>query len=126
MDIFLKLRKLNLTTKMTNSQRLLDSAVSYIDTNYQNPEITMDSICEYLGISISYLSLLFKKHKNTTFVKCLTKVRMEKAKEHLKLTEYKIIKIAAQCGYKDVYYFSHSFKKYEGVSPKKYREKINS
>ena len=111
---------------MTNSQRLLDSAVSYIDTNYQNSEITMDSICDYLGISISYLSLLFKKHKNTTFVKCLTKVRMEYAKEHLKLTEHRIIEIAALCGYKDVYYFSHSFKKYEGVSPKKYREKINS
>ncbi len=126
MDIFLKLRKLNLSTKMTNSQRLIDSAVTYIDANYQNTEITMDSICDYLGISISYLSLLFKKHNNTTFVKYLTKVRMEKAKEHLKLTEYRIIEIASECGYKDVYYFSHSFKKYEGVSPKKYREEINT
>lgn len=126
LSILLKLRKLNLNTKMTNSQRLLDSAVTYIDTNYKNPAVSMESVCEYLGISVSYLSLLFKKHKDTTFVKYLTKVRMEKAQELLKLTEQRIIEIADQCGFKDVYYFSHSFKKYRGVSPKKYREEINS
>lgn len=33
-----------------------------------------------------------------------------------------IVDVAIQVGYKDVYYFSHSFKKWTGVSPKKYRE----
>ena len=126
LTVLLKLRKLNLTTKMTNSQKLLDSGVTYIDTNYSDPEISMESVCEYLGISVSYLSLLFKKHKETTFVKYLTKVRMDRAKELLKLTEQRIIEIAEACGFKDVYYFSHSFKKVMGVSPKKYREEINS
>ncbi len=124
-DLLLQLRKHSLTVKMTNSQRFLDSAVSYIDANYQDPEITMESVCDYLGISISYLSLLFKKYNSTTFVKYLTSVRMEKAKEYLKLTGDRIIEVAGKCGYKDVYYFSHSFKKYSGVSPKKYREETN-
>ena len=77
-----------------------------------------------MGISVSYLSLLFKKEKQSTFVKYLTSVRLEKAKEYLSLTNEKIIDIAGKCGYNEVYYFSHSFKKYTGVSPKKYREDL--
>ena len=85
----------------------------------------MERVCDELGISVSYMSLLFKKEKETTFVKYLTSVRMEKAKEILKLTGDKIIDIAGQCGYNEVYYFSHSFKKYTGMSPKKYREEVS-
>lgn len=121
----LKLREVNLNTKMTNSQKLLDSAVNYIHSNYGNPKISMELVCDDLGISISYMSLLFKKHKETTFVKYLTKVRIEKAKSLLKLTGDRIIEIAGLCGFNDVYYFSHCFKKYMGVSPKKYRDEEN-
>jgi two-component system response regulator YesN len=123
--VLLKLKAAHLDRKMTNSQRFLDRAVGYIDQNYTNPDISMDEVCEYLGISISYLSLLFKKHRDTTFVKYLTGVRMEKARELLTLTDHRIIEIAEKCGYRDVYYFSHSFKKFMGVSPKRYREEIH-
>lgn len=85
----------------------------------------MEIVCEELGISVSYMSLLFKKHKETTFVKYLTSVRIEKARELLRLTGDRVVEIAGQCGFNDVYYFSHCFKKYMGVSPKKYREEQN-
>ncbi|MBF9018909.1 MULTISPECIES: helix-turn-helix transcriptional regulator [unclassified Oceanispirochaeta] len=110
---------------MTNSQRMLDNAVNFMEKNYTDPKISMESVCDEMGMSISYLSLLFKKEKQTTFVKYLTMIRLEKAKDLLGLTSEKIIDIAGKCGYNEVYYFSHSFKKYTGVSPKKYREEIN-
>ncbi len=125
LSILLKLRELNLKTKMTNSQKLLDSAVRYIHSKYADPKISMEIVCEELGISVSYMSLLFKKHKETTFVKYLTSVRIEKARELLRLTGDRVVEIAGQCGFNDVYYFSHCFKKYMGVSPKKYREEQN-
>lgn len=121
----LKLRDLNLKTKLSNSQRLLDSAIRYIETNYSNPKISMETVCDDLGLSISYMSLLFKRNRDTTFVKYLTDIRIKKAQELLRFTGNRIIEIAAKCGYKDVYYFSHCFKKYAGVSPKKYREENN-
>ncbi len=120
----LSLQSYNEETKQNSSQRFLDSAVSYIQQHYTDPNIYMEQICDEQGISVSYLSLLFKKHRNTTFVKFLTKTRMEKAHELLKFTGDRIAEIALQCGYKDVYYFSHSFKKFYGVSPRKYRETI--
>ena len=51
--------------------------------------------------------------------------KKEKAKELLENTSNKIISISEACGYNEVYYFSHSFKKYTGQSPKKYRESLN-
>jgi two-component system, response regulator YesN len=126
LSVILRLRELNLKNKMTNSQRMLDNAVNYMEKNYTDPKISMESVCDEMGMSISYLSLLFKKDKQTTFVKYLTSIRLEKAKELLGLTSKKIIEIAGICGYNEVYYFSHSFKKYTGVSPKKYREEINA
>lgn len=124
--LLLKLREKNVTSRVSNSQKLLDNAVKYIEQNYTDPTISMEKACEHLGISISYLSLLFKKEKQTTFIKYLTKTRMERAMELLRLTGDRIVEISGQCGYSDVYYFSHSFKKYKGVSPRKYREEINS
>ena len=86
----------------------------------------MEAVCGELGISESYLSQLFKKYKETTFVKLLTSLRMEKAISMLVTTGDRIVEIANACGYQDVYYFSHSFKKYTGLSPKNYREEHTS
>jgi two-component system response regulator YesN len=121
-DFAVVLRKAGETAKMNNSQRLLASAVAAIEEGFANPEMSMESVCEEQGISVSYLSHLFKKHMDSTFVRFLTKTRMEKAKELLTVTGDRIVEVAAACGYKDVYYFSHSFKKHEGVSPRTYRE----
>ena len=37
LGLFLKLRELNITTKMTSSQKLLDRAVHYINSNFTDP-----------------------------------------------------------------------------------------
>jgi two-component system response regulator YesN len=82
----------------------------------------MEAVCDELGLSVSYLSHLFKRYKETTFVKYLTSRRIEKAKELLAGTGDRIVEVANICGYRDVYYFSHSFKKYTGLPPRTFRE----
>ena len=51
--------------KMT-AQELYDCAVQYIEDNYAQP-LSMQSICDEMGISQTYLSRLFRKYGNTTF-----------------------------------------------------------
>lgn len=50
-------------------------------------------------------------------------VRMEKAKEFLKGTEWPVTDIAIRCGYSDSNYFTKVFKKYTGATPRQFREK---
>ncbi len=116
------LRERTIASRVNNAQKILDQAVQYITENFCRENLTMETVCGELGISESYLSQCFKKYKETTFVKLLTSLRMEKAITLLVSTGDRIVEIATACGYQDVYYFSHSFKKYTGLSPKNYRE----
>lgn len=117
-----RIRERSIESKASNAQRMLEQAVNLIRKSYADPDLTLDFICDRLGISASYLGQLFKKYRDITFVKFLTGVRIDKAKDLLSTTGDRVVEVALQCGYKDVYYFSHSFKKITGVSPKKYRE----
>lgn len=121
-DILFQLRARLIETNLSRTETILRDALGYVDQNYSDPTLSLNKVCEHLDISISYLSMLMKREKETTFNKYVVQVRMEKAKELLKRTNHKIIEIATMCGYNEVYYFSHSFKKYTGMSPKRYRE----
>lgn len=55
-------------------------ALDYIDKNYGNSEISLNSICNYLAMSTSYFSSVFKNYTGVTFVEALTKKRVEKQK----------------------------------------------
>ena len=55
-------------------------------------------------------------------MKYLTDYRMEKAKELLEESNWKIVDIGKACGYTNQPYFNKLFKNYYGVTPKQYRE----
>lgn len=120
-DLAINLREQNVKSQANKTDRLVEQAIKYVDENYQDPSLSLEEVSEVLNISVSYLSMLLSKLKGITFNKYLIKVRMEKAQELLKLTNEKIVNIATMCGYNEVYYFSHSFKKYTGKSPKEFR-----
>lgn len=104
-----------------NVERNLRKVLIYLETHFCDPEISFDSLAAEVNYSISYISALLKKKLNTSFIKLLTGLRMEKAKELLTDPTLKIIDVAERLGYSDSYYFSHCFKKHMGLSPKEFR-----
>lgn len=112
-------------SKINNSEKILHDAISYIESNYDNPDLSLEMVCNEINVSISHLSMLFKKKKGINFIKYIITLRMERAKKLFRETDLKVINISTQCGYSNVYYFSHSFKKYTGVTPGKFRENEN-
>lgn len=78
-------------------------------------------IAAHIGVSPSYFSSIFKQETGTTFVEYLTKVRIDKACELLRCTNSRTAEIGEQVGYSDPHYFSATFKKVMGQSPKDYR-----
>ncbi|MDF1618536.1 response regulator transcription factor [Petrocella sp. FN5] len=110
------------TRKTKKTSKLMGEIIAYLEQHYDNPEMNMDMVGDAFNISVSYLSTLFKKETETTFNRYLVSKRIDHAKLLLKNTEDKMVSIAEKCGYKDVYYFSHSFKKTTGQSPKEFKK----
>lgn len=124
--IFSAIRASATEKRQTSAERFVDGFIALIADRYADPLLSLDTVCDALSVSASYISLLLKRHLDTTFTAYLTSIRMEKAKDLLRFSDSLILEIAEKCGYRDVYYFSHIFKKFTGDPPKKYREKIST
>ena len=114
-------RELNDAVIMDSVDRSLRRITSYMEAHFCDPDVSFESLARGVNFSVSYISALLKKKRNTSFIKMLTDLRMEKAKELLANPALKIIDVAEQLGYNDSYYFSHCFKRHVGVPPKEYR-----
>ncbi|HBK68054.1 MAG TPA: DNA-binding response regulator [Firmicutes bacterium] len=102
----------------------ISEAVKYIRENFQK-DISIKDVAEYLHISESYLSRLFKNETNYTFIEYLTNFRLKKTLELLRDKEVKIYEIASLVGYNDSRYFSGLFKRYLGMTPREFRDFLN-
>lgn len=106
------------------TQILLQKAKEYIALNYSDNELSIQKLADYLHISASYLSMIFKKEADETFLKYLVNIRIDAAKEFLFNSDLKTMEIAEKVGYPDVNYFSYFFKKNFGMSPREYKNKV--
>ncbi len=123
-ELFCRISALLSEQRDTYGKKQALLALEYIEKNYRNSEVNLNSVCSYLAMSTSYFSTLFKGHTGETFIEALTKKRMEKAKELLEHTALKTYEVAAEVGYGDPHYFSIAFKKFAGKTPTEYaREK---
>ncbi|UJF32742.1 helix-turn-helix domain-containing protein [Paenibacillus hexagrammi] len=102
-------------------KNLVEMAKEYTKNHYHEGDISINKVCSHLHISAGYFSSIFKKEAKMTFVNYLNNIRMEAAKELLRTTDMKALEIAEKVGYADANYFSFSFRKIVGVSPKEYR-----
>lgn len=106
--------------------RLLPAAVVWPSRISMSTMPTAISSCrdvlEHLGVSRSYFSTVFKEKTGQSFVEYLTNLRMEKAKEYLRETGLCTYEIAERIGFADPHYFSLSFRRRTGMTPKQYRE----
>ncbi|NHN29135.1 response regulator [Paenibacillus agricola] len=100
---------------------LVDKAKDYAKAHYQDSDISISKVCSFLHISTGYFSSIFKKETKLTFVSYLMNIRMEAAKELLMTTDLKSFEIAERVGYAEPNYFSFTFRKHFGMSPKEYR-----
>ena len=99
-------------------------ALDYIDKNYGDSKISLNSVCLHLAMSTSYFSSIFKNYTGETFIEALTKKRIEKAKSLIENTAKKTYEIAEDVGYSDPHYFSITFKKITGMTPTEYAKKM--
>lgn len=108
------------STSSRNS-RLLQDAVAYIDENYTDCELSLSSAAKVAGLSPNRFSSYFSQEMGMTFIEYLIRKRIEKAKELLMTSDLRSSEIAYTVGYRDPHYFSATFKRMTGISPREYR-----
>ncbi|WP_080837880.1 response regulator transcription factor [Cohnella massiliensis] len=99
----------------------ITKAIQFIKRHYAE-NISLQTVADHVNLSFGYLSNLFKKELQITFVDYLNRYRIERAKELLTGTQLKSYDIAVQVGFSPEYtYFSKVFKKVTGLNPNEYR-----
>lgn len=101
----------------------ITSIINFIKQNYSN-KIYLSDISDYVHLSPSYISSLFKRQTGVTVSEYITIFRIATAKKLLLEKYGKISEIAYNTGFYDVHHFTRAFKKYEGLTPGEYK-KIN-
>ena len=119
--ICIELNKTISSRMQTKTQMLLEKAKDYINKNYSDDTLSLQKLADHLYISACYLSMIFKKEADETFLKYLVRVRLDAAKDLLRNTDLRTAEIAERVGYPDINYFSFFFKKNVGMSPREYR-----
>lgn len=120
-NISLFFRENLICARSRSNRSFVSKAEEYIGNNYRDESLSLDSICQVLGVSNSYFSTIFKKETGKSFTGYLTDYRMDQAARLLIETSEKSYIIARSVGYTDPNYFSYVFKRRFGVSPSKYR-----
>lgn len=107
--------------RKSEATRPIRLAKQYVTQHYRE-QITLEEVCELVGFSSSYFSVLFKKETGEGFVKYLTRVRMEEAKTLLRETNLSVAEICEAVGYNDRKHFTQTFHKMSGLNPADYRK----
>lgn len=94
----------------------LDYIYSHLHTR-----ITLADLAKHLGLSPSYLSKLFSKEMGTSLSQYILELKIQKARNLLRYSEYSIVEIANYLSFASESHFIQVFEKKSGISPYKYR-----
>lgn len=100
----------------------LPHILHYVQTHYTE-DLSLERLSQKFHYEKTYLCKLIHDFTGSTYTDIILKCRMEKAKELLCFTNYKITEIAEMIGYNSSDHFSRSFRNYTGISPRNYRTK---
>ncbi len=106
------------------SKEVVDICIGYIHTHF-NEDITLKLLSELCGISPSYLTRLFKSYIGLSPIDYLINTRISNSKELIE-NGISFSEVAVKCGFSDVYHFSNTFKKREGVAPSTYKKSLDN
>ncbi len=105
----------------SEEQKLMALARSHLEHNVSG-KFTVALLAKKLGISHSTLTSRFRAHYGVSPQQYRINYRKQQATYLLANTSMVIKEIACRLGYANQLYFSNDFKKYSGMSPKKFRE----
>ncbi|WP_026021222.1 helix-turn-helix domain-containing protein [Paenibacillus senegalensis] len=107
-----------------HGERLFTRITEYIEEHGIDGNWSLTAMADHFSLTPQYLSAFFKKHGGINITDYIAKVRIREAKRLLADRSLTITQIALKVGYSNDVGFIRFFKKYEGITPGKYREML--
>lgn len=123
--IYINYDKLEIKENNSKNNERIRAAIDYITKNYDN-YINVTDIAKICNMSVGETSRLFKKIVRKAPIEYLIEFRIKIASTLLIKTDMNITEIATSTGFSSPNYFTISFKKNMGLTPKEYRKKMKN
>jgi two-component system response regulator YesN len=111
-------RRRSLQDERTN--RIIVRLNQYIK-DHLSSDLSLDTLADLVHMNSSYLSNLYKQSTGKNISDYIIELRIEKAKDMLRNSSYKIHEIADLMGFGAAPYFTRYFKRHVGITPQEYR-----
>mgnify|MGYP000941554547 CR=1 FL=1 len=103
-----------------NKHAVVEKARLYAERNVSR-DVSLQEVAGHVGLNASYLSVLFKEVMGETYIKYLTRYRMQLAKSLLR-QGLKVSEVSERVGYLTHRHFTEVFKKYTGQTPGQFKQ----
>lgn len=115
---------LNWTEEMRFSSKhsAVEKALIYMNEHYSR-DLSLHEIAEQVSLNATYFSLLFKEKVGISYIKHLTKIRLEHSKVLL-AKGARVNEVSEKVGYHNYRHFTEIFKRVYGMTPGQYRESM--
>lgn len=97
----------------------------YVHTRYTDPNLSLESAADFVGISSTYLSRVFKTIEQQNFNTYLNNCRVENVKKLLISTDMPAQEIGYLAGFCSIATFFRVFKKHTNMTPTQFRQNMN-
>ena len=98
----------------------IQKIIDMTEEHFRDPDLSLAQIAKEIGYNPKYLSHYFKKKMNVTYSEYLRSFRFKYAISLFELGISSVKNVALLSGFSDPLYFSSTFKKAIGISPKEF------
>lgn len=95
----------------------IDRIIDCVNEHYRDLDFNVSRAAEYLGMSMPYLSNLFKQQTGINLLNYINGLRVKYAKQCILEQHITVAQAAQQAGFENINTFIRIFKKYEGTTP---------
>jgi len=120
-EIVLEASSCSAKLNKSRHHELVESAIEFVGRNYHK-QISIKDMADFVHCSVYYFCRIFKRSIGYSPYEYVVKYRIYKAKEMLKTGRGSIEEVAEGVGFESLSNFVKTFRKFEGITPLKYKK----
>jgi AraC family L-rhamnose operon regulatory protein RhaS len=100
------------------------TAVKWMDQQVDE-QYRLDDVAAVVGLGLSQFHARFERETGYSPGQYRTRLRIERAKRFLREGEWSVTELAHRLGFSTSQYFATTFKRYTGMTPRTYRQRVS-